>query len=64
MNTFMIWLANNVNPMWILLIFPLVFGTGLVCVWRDHRKQKKLEADPINMTDTEYHNFNWKRFKK
>ena len=56
---------------WVLqnpwLIFMTIPGL-LVCIvfsfWNDNRKEKKLEADPIHMTDTEYHNFNWKRFKK
>ena len=64
MKTFMIWLVHNVSPAWLFMIFPLMFGWVAFMFWRDYRKQVKLEADPINMTNIEYRRFNNKRFGK
>ena len=52
------------NPAWIMLIFPLIFGSVALSCWRDHRKQMKLEANPHRMDDDEMRRFNNKRFKK
>ena len=52
------------NPEWLFLIFALPLGSVLFSVWRAHRRQMKLEANPITMTDTEYKRFNNKRFSK
>ena len=57
------WLTT-LNPVWIFLIFPLLFGSMALSCWRDHLKQKKLEANPINMDENEYMRFNHKRFRK
>jgi hypothetical protein len=62
-NEFMTWLASQ-NPVWVFLIFPIIFGSVALSCWRDHLKQKKLEADPIRMTDGQYQNFNAKRMRK
>jgi hypothetical protein len=64
MNEFMTWLANNVSPGWIFMIFPLLFGSMALSFWRDYRKQKKLEDNPHRMHDEEYRRFNRERFKK
>ena len=56
------WLT--VNP-WMILMIPLmILGSVAFSIWRDHRRQKKLEANPITMTNTEYRTFNKKRFSK
>jgi hypothetical protein len=62
-NEFMTWLASQ-SPGWIFMIFPLIFGSVALSCWRDHRRQMKLEADPIRMTDGQYQNFNAKRMRK
>ena len=59
-----LWVFNDMDPAWIFMVFPLLFGSIVVGVWREHRKQMKLEANPINMTDIEYRRFNNKRFQK
>ena len=53
-----------VNPWWPFLIFPLVFGFAVFMTWHDICRKKNLEADPIRMTNAEYHDFNYKRFQK
>jgi hypothetical protein len=63
MNEIMTWIASQ-SPGWIFLIFPLFIGCMIVSVWRDHLRQKKLEANPHNMDDNEYQRFNWKRFNR
>lgn len=60
---FMNWLSQQ-SPGWIFMIFPLLFGSMALSIWRDHRRQMKLEANPINMDEDEYLRFNRKRFKK
>jgi len=62
-NEFMTWLASQ-SPGWIFMIFPLLFGAVALGVWRDIRKQKKLEADPLLMSEGQYQNFNDKRMKR
>ncbi len=52
------------NPWIPFMIFPLLIGSLMVSVWRENRKQQKLEANPIRMTDIEYKRFNNKRFSK
>jgi hypothetical protein len=66
MNEFITWLTwlSTLNPGWIMLIFPMLFGSVALSCWRDHLKQKKLEANPINMDEHEYRRFNRKRFRK
>jgi len=55
---------TSLDPAWIFMIFPLMFGSVAFSMWRDDRRQQKLESNPIHMTDTEYKRFNNKRFKK
>lgn len=61
---FMTWLVTEINPMWVLLMFPMIIGLGAFSVWRENRRQKKLEANPNRMTNAEYKTFNRKRFSK
>ena len=63
MNEFMTWLASQ-NPVWIFMIFPLLFGSAALSCWRDHLKQKKLEVHCHRMDDDEYRQYNRKRFRK
>jgi hypothetical protein len=67
MSEFIIWFTS-LEPVWALLIFPLLLGSAMLYVliscWRDHLKQKKLEANPIGMDEDEYVRFNYKRFHK
>jgi len=55
---------SSLNPGWIFMIFPLMFGLVTFNMWRDYSRQMKLEANPNHMTDEEYKRFNNKRFKK
>ena len=55
---------STLSPAWIFLIFPLLFGSVLFSIWRDHCREMKMEADPSRMTNTEYQSFNNKRFNK
>ena len=59
----MTWLAQQ-NPAWFFMVFALPLGSVLIGMWREYRKEMKLEANPINMTNTEYKRFNNKRFSK
>ena len=52
------------HPELIFGIFPLLFLSIGFSVWRDHRKQVKLEANPNRMDEDEYKRFNNKRFSK
>ena len=63
LHEFMTWIST-LSPGWIFLIFPLMFGLAAFSEWRMYRKRKKLEANPIRMTDVEYRRFNNKRFSK
>ncbi len=63
MTKFMTWLASQ-NPAWMYMVIPLLVGSVALSFWRDHRKQKKLEADPLLMTDGQYQDFNDKRMRK
>jgi hypothetical protein len=58
-----IWLMT-VNPVWIFMIFPLLFGSIALSCWRDHLKAEKLKRNPNLMTDGQYINFNRERFNK
>jgi hypothetical protein len=54
----------TLSPAWIFLIFPLLIGSVALSCWRDHLKQKKLEANCHRMDGDEYRRYNWERFKK
>ena len=57
------WVAA-INPAWILLLFPIVFGSVALQFWVEHRRQMKLERNPNRMDTDEYKQFNRKRFSK
>jgi hypothetical protein len=52
------------NPVWIFMVFPLLFGTVALRCWLECRKEDKLEDNPHRMTDVEYAQLNHKRFRK
>lgn len=54
----------TVDPIWIFMIFPLLFGSVLFSAWLDDLKQKKKERDPRLMDEEEYKHHNRKRFKE
>lgn len=63
MTEFMTWIAQQ-DPMWALMLFPLLVGSIAFSCWRDHRKLMKKEADPRLMSEPEYKHLNRKRFKE
>jgi hypothetical protein len=54
----------SLNPFWIFMIFPLLFGTIALQCWWECRKEDKLEANPHRMNEGQYTNLNNKRFTR
>jgi hypothetical protein len=52
----------TLDPMWVLLMFPLLLGSIALGCWRDYLKQEKLKAHPERMDADEYRRYNRERF--
>ena len=52
------------DPMWVILIFPLMFGVCGLSTWRDYLKRMKLERYPETMDEDQYRKFNKQRSGK
>jgi hypothetical protein len=64
MSAVLAWAGQYWCEILIISFIPLLFGSIAFTIWRDHRRQMKLENNPHRMNEGEYINFNRGRFNK
>jgi hypothetical protein len=57
------WLFSQ-NPLWIFIVFPLIFVMGFLSMLNMERKLANKRDMPHTMTNEEYERHNQKRFSK